>query len=150
MRQKVLRFLAISCLLFLIGSSTASISQQKPLKVEVKVDTSKVFSFMPINVTLTTGVKKLFPTVQLQDYCIVAVMELYRIDSIKTITFPFAPVLDTVYTLNSHGIPDSIIITMQLMQRQAVTIQSSYYDFNWRRVSTPGRFLPDVPWFPIK
>jgi hypothetical protein len=146
-----LKCFAVRFLLLLIGLSMVSISQPaKPLSVSVRVDTTKVYSFSPINVTLTTGVKKLFPTVQLQDYCFVAVTALYRVDAITTETFPFGTVSDTTYALSKRGIADSMIVSTRLEQRHAVTIHSAYYDLKWKKVTTPERFLPDVPWFQIK
>jgi hypothetical protein len=130
--------------------SPAMGEQEKPLRVEVRVDTSKVFSFSPVRLVLTTGVKKLFPTVQLQNYCLVAVTGLYRVDTITTETFPFAAVSDTAYALTKRGTADSMIVSTRLEQRHVVTIHSVYYDLKWKKVATPERFLPDVPWFQIK
>jgi hypothetical protein len=150
-RVRRLSFFGVLTLLLSIGSSMESTSQQvKPLSVNVRVDTTKVYSFSPINVTLTTGIKKLFPTVQLQDYCIVAVTGLQRVDSITTVTFPFESVADTTYALSSRGTADSMIVGSRIAQRHVVTVRSTYYNLKWKRLPTPERFLPDVPWFQIK
>jgi hypothetical protein len=150
-RVRRLSFFGVLGLLLSIGLSTASISQQvKPLSVSVRVDTMKVYSFSPINLTLTTGIKKLFPTVQLQEYCLVAVTALYRVDAITTETFPFGAVSDTTYALSRRGTADSMVVSTRLEQRHVVTVQSTYYDLKWKKIATPERFLPDVPWFKIK
>jgi hypothetical protein len=146
-----LKCFAVRFLLLLIGLSMVSISQPaKPLSVSVRVDTSKVFSFSPVRLVIATGVKKLFPTVDLKEYCLVSVAELYRIDTVRTVTYPFENVADTTYRLSSHGTADSLSITIRPEQRHVVTIHSVYYDLKWKRIPNPPGFLPDVSWSQIK
>ena len=152
--NKALRFFPGLLALGLIMSLTALILPaltQELILTTKRIDTTRVFVLKPMMMNAyvdVEGGRRPAPTIKRVGF--VSFVELFRVDTVVTITYPFAFNADTVYGENTRGKPDSLVLRDRASSRSYVVINSRYFDLVWRPVATPRRFLPDALAMPVE